>query len=164
MAGHRLLDVVHHDLFGLVGVVVVHNQHDTLLKEGVSLLVALFLQGQQAAFPGDLSQLHQLVDDGHGVIPLGVHDNREVLGHGGQGADGEAGDQNGKGTADNDENAGRVEEVHNLARAEQLLTAAEHHTDDHDHEGNYSTNDICDIHRSAPLPHWGRILFLSGRI
>ena len=154
MAGHRLLDVVHHDLFGLVGVVVVHNQHDTLLKEGVALLVALFLQGQQAAFPGNLGQLHQLVDNGHGIIPLGVHDNRKVLGHGGQGADGKAGDQHGKGTSDDDEDTGRVNEVHQRSALQ--------HADNHNHKGDYRTDNVCNIHRSTLLFPAGASFFCIG--
>ena len=41
MAVRGLLDVVHHDLLDLVGVVVVHDEHDALLEKGVLLLVML---------------------------------------------------------------------------------------------------------------------------
>ena len=35
-----------------------------MLKEGVLLLIALFLQGQKAVFTGNLGQLHQLFNNG----------------------------------------------------------------------------------------------------
>ena len=159
--GAGLLDVVHHDLFGLIGVVVVHDEHDALLEEGVGLLVALLFQGQQAVLPGHLGQLHQLVDDGQGVILLGVHQHREVLGDGGQRADREAGDQDCEGTADDDEDTGRVEEVHDLAGGEESSITALHHTNDHDRKSRDDADDIQDIHslRSAPFPQRGFFLY-----
>ena len=95
MPGGGLLDVVHHDLADLVGLVVVHDEHDTLLEEGVGLLIALLLQGQKAALTGHLRQLHQLVDDAEGVVALGVHQGLEVLGDGLELAGREAGHDDG---------------------------------------------------------------------
>ena len=154
MSGGGLLDIVHHDLLGLVGVVVVHDEHDALLKERVALLIAHFLQGQQAVFTGHLGQLHQLLDDGHGVILFGVHQNAEVLGDSGQGGNGEAGDQHGEGTADGDEYGRAVNEVADLAGSQKASVAAPHHADDHYAERGDDANDICNIHSLKSTPYF----------
>ena len=146
MPGGGLLDVVDHDLTGLVSVVVVHDQHDALLEERVCLLVAHFLQGQQAVFTGHLGQLDQLVDVGHGIVLLGIQHNSEMLGDAGQRAAGEAGHHDKDGTADGNEDTGRVEEVLQLTRGQQSALAAEHHTDQHDHDGAHYTDYIGNIH------------------
>ena len=74
-----LLDVVFQDAADPVGVVGVHNEHDGLLKEGVLLLVGLFLQRQQTIFSGNLCQLGQFVHIHGGIEGVGAQHDAEVL-------------------------------------------------------------------------------------
>ena len=146
MPGGGLLNVIHHDLTSLVRVVVVHDEHNALLEEGVRLLVALFLQGQQAVLTGHLGQLHQLVDNGQGIVALGVHNHLQVLGNVLQRTGGEGCDHDHDRTSDDDEDTGGVKEVLQLARGQQSLRAAEHHTDQHNHNCADNTDYIGNIH------------------
>ena len=69
-----------------------------------------------------------------------------MLGNVLQRGDGEGGDDDHDGTADGNEDTGRVEEVLQLTRGQQLALAAEHHTDEHDHDGAHYTDYIGNIH------------------
>ena len=63
-----------------------------------------------------------------------------------QGAGGEGGYDDEERTADGDKHAGRVPEVTDLFGRQQTALAAEHHTDEHDHDGAHYTDYIGNIH------------------
>ena len=160
MPGGHTFNVVLQDGPNLVRVVGVHDEHDGLFEKGVVLLVGLAFQGQQAVFPGGLGQIHQLVDVPHGVKLLGVQDDAEMLWDGRQSAAGKAGHHDGEGTADNDENTGRVKEVDKVAggKFNELLSflgrdVDTHHNAQQEHDDSqHKTDNIGNIHTTALPP------------
>ena len=105
-----LLDLIFQDTAHPLRVIVVHHQHDRLLKKGVFLLVPLLFQCQQPIFSGDLCQLGQLIHIHLRIKGVGVEHDLKVLW---QGPDllGIAGDHHRQRAADDDQNTGQVHKV-----------------------------------------------------